>query len=321
MARPPFQITGKAATLCGRILSRFGRYEGLARPRVEPHLRRRIRVRTVQGTLAIEGNRLSIDQVTALLDGKHVIGPAAEVREATNALAAYRDASDLHPGRQSDLLLAHRRLMSGLLPDAGKYRTGDVGVLRGDQVVHVAPPARRVAGLVAGLLRWYRRAHDVPVPIRSSVLHYELTFIHPFSDGNGRLARLWQHVALVRAASLFQWAPIESLVRQRQRRYYQTLRACDRAGDSSAFIELMLAAIDDALEELFGQLRVEPLRAEDRLATMRKVVGRSWFARRDYLREQKSLSPATASRDLASGVGAGILQRKGDKALARYRFR
>jgi Fic family protein len=292
----------------------------LASPRPEPRLRRENRVRTIQGSLAIEGNTLSTAQITAILDGKRVVGPQRDIVEVRNAVAIYADAARLDPARPRDLLRAHRGMMRDLIPDAGRFRSSNLGVIHGSRVAHVAPPAARVPELVDRLLAFAGQARDVHGLVKSAVVHYELEFIHPFSDGNGRMGRLWQHVLLLKVHPLFEFVPVESVVRARQEAYYATLQACDRAGTSTAFVEFSLHAILEALEDVSRALVVPARTSRDRLVHARGHFGIREFARTEYRALQKTISTATASRDLREGVADGTLRRRGDKATARYRF-
>jgi Fic family protein len=318
--QPPFEITARALAASGEIMRLVGRYEGLLSPKPQPKLRRANQIRTVMGSLAIEGNSLAEEQITAILDKKRVIGPKREIREVENAIAAYARAPVWHPDRSKDLLDAHRVLMKGLVDDAGRFRSRGVGVFQGARVAHVAPPAHRVPGLVAQLLSFVKRADMQPL-IASAVAHYELEFIHPFSDGNGRIGRLWQHLVLVRYQPLFGYLPIESVIQAKQKEYYRVLEACDKAGSSSHFIEFSLLTVQESLEQFLKEIRPEPATGKTRLEIARQAFGGEDFSRKDYLARFATLSTATASRDLRDGVDARVLKRLGAKALTRYRFR
>ncbi len=318
---PAFAITHAVLVLCSDVERELGRAAGLGLQAPEPRLRRKNRVRTVQGTAAIEGNVLDTAQVTALLDHKPVRGTATEIREIQNAIAAYDMAPQLRPYAVRDLLRAHATLMSGLVHDAGRFRAGNVGILKGTRVTHVAPPAVRVHALVKGLFASLQRQHEIPLPIRACLAHYELEFIHPFSDGNGRVGRLWQHVMLLGHNPLFAYVPVESIIRERQRHYYAALRKSDKRGDCTAFVELMLGAIRDGLRELTQEARPTKADGSDRLAQARAHFGAVTFTRKDYMGLHRSLSTATASRDLKLGVDRRWLVKRGDRALAQYRFR
>lgn len=318
--RPPFAVTSEVLATSAEVMRLVGRLEGLSSPAPQPKLRRQNRIRTVVGSVAIEGNTLTFDQATALLDDKRVVGSKREILEVQNALAAYATASAFNPNRERDLLRAHGILMKGLATDAGRYRNQGVGVFQGTALAHMAPPAKRVPALVGQLLEFVAR-DPTPDLFKAAVAHYELEFIHPFSDGNGRVGRLWQHVILVKAHPVFEHVPVESIIHARQRDYYRVLGECDAAGDASAFVGFALTAIHDALAEFVRELRPEPIDATGRLEAFRAMAGaQADFSRQDYRAHWKTLSTATASRDLKAGVEQKLLLRQGDKSRARYRF-
>jgi Fic family protein len=209
-------------------------------------LRRINRIRTIHGSLAIEGNTLSEAQITAILEGKRVIAPPREVQEVKNALAAYDRFHTWKPEGEKDMLEAHRILMSGLIDEAGLYRHGGVGVMAGSQVIHMAPPADRVPHLMADLFTWLAATDAHPL-IASSVFHYEFEFIHPFADGNGRMGRLWQSLILARWNPLFADIPVESLIFEHQAEYYAALQESTQKTDSAPFIAFMLRMILDTV--------------------------------------------------------------------------
>jgi Fic family protein len=315
-------LTAKAATSLGKIERMLGQWEGaLDSPLPQPKLRRQNRIRTVLDTVAIEGNRLSLEQVTALLDGKRVLGPARELLEVKNTNVAYERAARWNPLRQRDLLAAHRVLMQDLVADAGRYRTGQVGVFQGQKVAHLAPPPHRVSDLMASLFRFLREEREAPAIVVAVVFHYELELIHPFSDGNGRIGRLWQHLLLRRVSAIFEHVPTESLIRERQRQYYDALAASDRAGRSDPFVEHMLDVLRLALQRLGQDLRGRTATRTERWTRARQALGRRWFSRKDYLALFPKLSTASASRDLAEALARLTLASRGARALTRYRFR
>jgi Fic family protein len=320
VARPPFRISRRVLALCADIGRLVGRCEGAAGALAEPQLRRGNRVRTVQGSVAIEGNTLSLEQVTDVLDGKRVAGPANEIREVKNAIKAYELAARLQPTSSRDFLRAHATLMAGLVRDAGRWRAGDVGVIRGSRVGHVAPRAPRVPELMEGLFDYLAADAETPMFVKACVAHYEVEFIHPFTDGNGRMGRLWQHVMLVRDSPVFALVPTESVIKAHQKQYYAALARSDRAGESTAFVEFALGALKAGLEDLLATMRPRPLDSAQRLAAAHEHFGRRRFSRREYLALHRNIQTATASRDLRAATGAGVLEREGDKATARYRF-
>jgi Fic family protein len=243
--KPPFEITSKIIRRISSISEQIGRLDGQQLV-LSPQLRKQNRIRTIQSTLAIEGNTLSLDQVTAILDGKRVLGQPREIQEVQGAIRAYEALPNWNPASVQDLLQAHQYLMADILVDAGKFRKGGVGIHKGDRVVHVAPPANLVPTLMADLMEWVSTTDDHPL-IKSCVCHYELEFIHPFLDGNGRMGRLWQTLILGQWNALFYLLPIESLIKDQQDRYYQVLEEADKAASSTLFIEFMLDVIDAVL--------------------------------------------------------------------------
>ena len=317
--RPPFHITGDILDRIAKIERLIGRVDSLDQPKPQPHLRKSNRVRTVQGSLAIEGNTLSLDQVTALLEGRTVIGRKNEIKEVLNAVEVYRRMHEFKPSSCRSLLNAHRIMMDGLLPLAGRWRTGHVGIIQGSEVSHVAPPADRVPHLMENLFGFLRTDTSHPL-IKSAVCHYELEFIHPFADGNGRIGRFWHSLLLTHYHPIFEFTPVESLIKEHQRRYYKVLGTSDRAGDSTAFVDFSLEMVHQALDGLINAIRPEPSTAKTRLERARAEFGQVRFSRKDYRQLHKTVSTATASRDLKSGVDAGLLSRQGGKAAAVYRF-
>jgi Fic family protein len=320
MYRPPFTLEPRHLEDVAAIAQLVGRFEGLSAPRPQPLLRKENRVRTVQGSVAIEGNTLSLDQVTAVLDGKRVSAPRREILEVQNAIAAYDEAPRLRPWSEKDLLRGHRLIMANLAADAGRWRQIAVGVFQGSRVAHVAPPAKQVPRLMGQLLDWGKADAKMPSILKACLAHYEIQFIHPFSDGNGRVGRLWQHVILLSVSPVFEFVPFESVIRARQKAYYDALARSDRDGDTAPFAAFALEALREALARTLDALRAEPVDGESRLDLAKGHFARAWFARGDYLRLHKRLSTASASRDLASGLAGGALERQGDKRLARYRF-
>ena len=244
--QPPYTITSEILTRVAQISEAMGRLNVLTDRAGELRLRRITRIRTVRGSLAIEGGTLSEAQITAILEGRRVIAPPRAVQEARNALAAYDHFESWRPEVEKDLLDAHRMLMAGLIDEAGMYRHGGVGVMAGTQVIHMAPPADRVPQLMSDLCRWLATTDAHPL-IAGSVFHYEFEFIHPFIDGNGRLGRLWQSLILTRWNPLFANIPVESLVFEHQHEYYEALQESTNRTDSAPFIAFMLRMILDAV--------------------------------------------------------------------------
>lgn len=244
--QPPFTITQEILNLVAAISEALGRLTVLADQAKNLRLRRINRIRTIHSSLAIEGNTLTEAQITAILEGKRVIAPPREVQEVKNALSAYDRFDTWKPESEKDLREAHRILMSGLIDEAGMYRRGGVGVVAGQQVIHVAPPANRVPQLMGDVFGWLVATNVHPL-VASSVFHYEFEFIHPFTDGNGRMGRLWQSLILTRWNPLFADIPVENLIFEHQTEYYQALHESTRQSDSAPFIAFMMRMMLGAL--------------------------------------------------------------------------
>jgi Fic family protein len=319
MTSPPITITPALLDLNAVIHRELGKLEGIGGGAPQPRLRRGNRIRTIHGTLAIEGNTLTLEQVTDVLDGIRVAGPARDILEVHNANRTYEDLTRWKPTSTASLRRAHGVMMDGLIEDAGQWRTGDVGVLRGSRVAHIAPPSHRVPDLMSGLFGFLRRRTRLPWLIRAAVFHYELEFIHPFSDGNGRMGRLWQQVVCVAHEPVFEHLPVEGLVREHQADYYAVLAECDHAGESTRFVEFMLDLVARALRELVATIRPATPTATTRMERALERFGDRVFSRKDYLTLNPTISPATASRDLRTAVERGALTRTGSKATTRYR--
>ncbi len=247
--KPPFHMTDKMVSLIAEISEEVGRITVLQEGTVSPHLRRENRIRTIHSSLAIEHNSLSLDQVTAILDGKRVLGNPNEIKEVQNAYEAYELMLQLNPASVDDLLKAHRLMMNGLVPENGRFRSGGVGVFDGEMLIHMAPPAEFVPEHIQNLFVWYQQSELHPL-IKSAIFHYEFEFIHPFLDGNGRMGRMWHSLLLGKWKELFFWLPIEELIQSRQREYYDALGAADKQADCAGFVELMLEIIRDSLMEV-----------------------------------------------------------------------
>ena len=246
---PPFKITEKMTILIGEISEEIGRIYVLHGKNGNLHLRRENRIKTIHSSLAIEHNSLSLEQVTAILNGKRVLGNPNEIKEVKNAYEAYELLTKLNPFSVKDLLNAHKLMMDELIKENGKFRTRGVGVFVGKKVVHVAPPADLVPKHMDNLILWYETS-SVPPLIKSAVFHYEFEFIHPFADGNGRMGRMWHTLLLGKWKKIFFWLPIEELIKEKQEEYYSTLALADKQGNSTVFVEFMLGIIRESLMEL-----------------------------------------------------------------------
>jgi len=247
--QPPYTITPAIVASVERIGESLGHLGARQEQLVVPKLRRQNRIKTIQASLQIEGNTLSLEQVTAVIEGKRVLGQPKEIQEVRNAFKTYEAMETLCPDCRADLLTAHALLMEGLIDTAGKFRTSAVGIFKGREVAHITPPAKRVPGLMDDLLAWLKTTEEHPL-ITSCVFHYELEFIHPFEDGNGRIGRLWQTLILSRWREIFALLPIESVIRDRQSDYYKALGRADKQGDCSDFIVFVLEAVLQVIAEL-----------------------------------------------------------------------
>ncbi|MCP4669563.1 MAG: Fic family protein [Deltaproteobacteria bacterium] len=248
---PPFEITPQILELCTEIGVLAGCYEGLNCPLPGPELREANRAKTIHGTVAIENNTLSIQQVTGILEGKPVTGPEREILEVKNAIKAYDSIEGFDVFSSRDLCRAHHMLMKDLAPDAGKFRTGAVGIAKSGGVSHIAPPAHLVPTHMARLFRFLEKERQYHMLVRASVFHYELEFIHPFSDGNGRIGRLWERALLLHWHPVFAHISLEGIVKKRRGEYYHALEACDRKGSSEDFVAFTLTSILEALRDVF----------------------------------------------------------------------
>jgi Fic family protein len=246
---PPYTITDKTVNLISAITELTAKITINDNLSNNPRLRRDNRIRTIHSSLSIENNSLSLDQVTAIINGKRIMGAPNEIFEVKNAFEAYEKLLEFNPYSVNDLLLAHKVLMNELTKEAGTFRSGGVGIFAGENLVHMAPPANQVPKLIKELVDWAMKTEFHPL-IKSCVFHYEFEFIHPFADGNGRMGRMWQTLLLYKWKSLFGWLPIETLIQQRQEEYYKVLGECDFRADSGKFIEFLLITVYDALIEI-----------------------------------------------------------------------
>ena len=249
MYTPPFEITSKIIELISNISEKIGEINYLQNNPYNIKLRKENRIKTIHSSLAIENNSLSLEQITAIIDGKRVLGNPNEIQEVKNSIQAYDLLLSLNPYKEKDLLKAHKLMMQDLVDRNGKYRTDGVGIFDGEKVVHLAPPADRVPELMGNLFEWLKTC-DVHPLIKSCVFHYEFEFIHPFQDGNGRMGRLWQTVILKEWKEIFAWFPVETLIKENQKEYYRVFGASDSEANSTKFIEFMLSLILNTIKEI-----------------------------------------------------------------------
>jgi len=317
---PPYEITPVIVDLVERIGECLGRISLAGHTPSTPRLRRETRIRSIQASLHIEGNTLSLEQVTAVLDGKRVLGTPQEIQEVRNAFAAYELLENLNPGSRDDLCKAHAALMHGLVDAPGSFRSGGVGIQRGDKVIHIAPPAERVPALIKDLLDWLGKTEAHPL-IAGSVFHYEFEFIHPFMDGNGRLGRLWQTLVLGRWKPVFFMIPIESVIRDRQADYYAALRRADETGNATPFIEFLLNAILAASQQLTGEVAGE-VTGEVRklLRELREPMNRTDLQAQLQLKSQANFRERYLQPALRAGLIEMTIPDKPKSSKQKYRL-
>ena len=269
--QPPCTLSSSILALVAAIAEISGRVSSLTAPTMAPQLRRANQIRTIHASLAIENNTLTLAQVTAVFDGKHVAGHPREIQEVRNAIVAYDGLAAWSPHSMADLLAAHKAMMAGLANDAGAFRSGGVGVFHGGELVHMAPPARRLPSLMGDLLNWLKRTPEHPL-VAGCLAHYELEFIHPFSDGNGRMGRLWQTLILRGWRPWMAMVPVESVVRMRQEEYYRALAEADTRADAAPFVEFMLAALLEAVQDSLPTDQVSDQVSDQVLRLMQALV-------------------------------------------------
>lgn len=313
--KPPYDITQKILHLTSSISIKLGKIDANHLSRQSPRLRKENRIKTIHSSLKIEGNNLKEDQVTAILNHQKIVGPQKDITEVLNAIKTYDHLKLFHPFSEKSFLKAHGMIMKNLSDEAGMYRSGTVGIVKGNKVMHVAPPAGNARNLMRDLFSYLKNDDDLLL-IKSCVFHYELEFIHPFSDGNGRMGRLWQTAILIKDFPVFEFLSFEKLIASTQEQYYKTLKICDLKGKSTDFIEYMLAILDKSLDDLLNYNN-RPMKTEDRLDYFMSL-GISKFSRLDYMNVFKDLSSATASRDLAKGIELKIFSKSGEKNKTKY---
>jgi len=314
--KPPYEINNRILNLLTSISEKLGEVNAFFLDKPSPELRKKNRVKTIRASLQIEGNTLSENQITAIIENKRVIGPQKDILEVSNAIKVYEKLPDLNPTTMKSFLEAHKILMSSLVKSPGKFRKKSVGIFKGEEVAHIAPPANQLNALMKNLFDYLKKSDD-HVLIKSCVVHYEIEFIHPFMDGNGRMGRLWQTLILMKNYPVFEFLPFETIIKERQKEYYDVLEKSDKQGKSTLFIEFILQAINESLEELLN-LQPTKLNTTDRMTYFLSNLKTDSFSRKDYLKKFKNISTATASRDLNNAVKAKLILKKGDKRNTVY---
>lgn len=327
MKNPPFELTNRIVSDVAEIAELVGRLTFTDKLSANPSLRRSNRIKTIYGSLAIEQNTLTLDQVTAVLDGKRVLAPPKDIAEVRNTFEIYEQLDELDPYSIDDLLTAHGVMMRGLESEAGEFRSRPVGVVnQAGEIVHFGALPQYVPEAVTNLLEWVKSS-ELPMLIRSCVFHYEFELIHPFADGNGRTGRLWHTLLLSKWNPIFAWLPVESIVHDHQQEYYEAINNSNAAVSSTAFIEFMLSAIKASLMEaanMSDAMSDAPKdKAADRWNQIEQFLERHEVIQNADVRQLCGVSAATANRILAKLAAEGKLvkcRESGHWAYRRDRF-
>ena len=319
--QPPFKITSKIIDYISRISEKIGEINSLENSPHQVKLRKENRIKTIHSSLAIENNSLTIEQITAIIDGKRVLGSPNEIQEVKNAVQTYELLLKLNPYDEKDLLKAHSLMMQDLVSNNGKYRNEGVGIFDGNQVVHLAPPADRVPLLMADLFNWLKTS-DVHPLIKSCVFHYEFEFIHPFQDGNGRMGRLWQTVILKEWKEVFAWIPVETLIKENQSEYYNALNSSDKEADSSSFIEFMLSLLLKTIEEIIETEKKVTVKVSVKVTVNQQkildVIKENPFVTQEELAQIIGLSRKSIIQNMKKLQENGLLKRIGADKNGRW---
>lgn len=310
MYTPPFAITHEILQLVAEISETLGAISvQLGTQMPLPMLRKENQIKTIHSSLAIEHNSLSVEQMTAIIDGKHVLGAPNEIQEVKNAIQAYQLMHELDAFSEEDLLKAHGLMMKDLVNTAGRYRHDSVGVFAGEVCLHMAPPAEYVPTHMKDLFEWVRTTEVHPL-ISSCVFHYELEFIHPFGDGNGRMGRYWQTMLLSRWKGLFAWLPVETIVKENQQAYYDAIAMSDKMADSSYFVAFMLNCLLTSLKlEVANKVTNKVTnKSEEKVLKLIKKDNRVTIAK---LCELTGMSESGVKKILASLKSANLIEREG----------
>lgn len=314
--KPPYEITTQILKYITSISEKIGEVNAKYLIKTNPTLRKQNQIKTIHSSLRIEGNTLTEEQITAILENKRVVGPEKDILEVLNAFEVYKNINKLKPESEKDFLKAHQLLLQKLIKDSGTYRKQSVGIVKGSKVEHIAPPFENVPYLMKDLFEYLKDENEITL-IKSCVFHYEMEFIHPFIDGNGRMGRLWQTLILMQDYPIFEFLPFETLISKNQKEYYNALSVSDKEGKSTKFIEYMLKIIEDSLIELLKN-SIKKLTDNDRMILFLENQNTD-FTRKHYMNYFKDISSATASRDLKNAVEKGIISKLGEKKTTIYK--
>lgn len=314
--KPPYEITAAILKFITSISLKIGEVNAKYLIKTNPTLRKQNQIKTIHSSLSIEGNTLTEEQITAMIENKRVVGPEKDILEVLNALEVYKNINKLKPESEKDFLKAHKLLLQKLINEPGKYRKQSVGIVKGSKVEHIAPPFENVPYLMKDLFEYLKDKNELTL-IKSCVFHYEMEFIHPFLDANGRMGRLWQTLILMQDYPIFEFLPFETLISKNQKEYYNALSISDKEGKSTKFIEYMLKIIESSLSELLEN-STRKLNDKERVQLFLEN-NENVFSRKDYMNYFKDISSATASRDLKNAVENGIISKTGDKKTTTYK--
>ena len=314
--KPPYEITSEILKLISSISEKIGEMNAKYLIKTNPTLRKQNRIKTIHSSLSIEGNTLTEEQITAILENKRVVGPEKDIIEVLNTLEVYNNINSLKPHIEKDFLKAHKQLIQKLIVNPGKFRNQSAGIVKGSKVTHIASPHENVPFLMKDLFNYLNDNSELGL-IKSCVFHYEMEFIHPFVDGNGRMGRLWQTLILMQEYPIFEFLTLETLISKNQDNYYNALSKSDKEGNSTKFIAYMLDIIDASLAELLENAG-KKLTEKDRIQLYLES-NENEFSRKDYMTYFKDISSATASRDLKYAVENGLIQKSGDKKTTTYK--
>jgi Fic family protein len=315
--KPSYEITPSILRLVTRLAEKIGEVNANFMSKPSPTLRKQNRIKTIHSSLKIEGNTLTEEQITEITNNKRVLGPQKDIQEVINAIEVYDNISNYNSRNEKSFLNTHKALMNSLIKDAGKYRKQGFGVVKGSKVEHVAPPYQNVPFLMKDLFTYLKKSDEIDL-VKSCVFYYEMEFIHPFIDGNGRMGRLWQTLILKDKYPVFEFLPFESLISKNQKEYYKALSDSDKQGKSTRFIEYMLSVIEESINELLD-FNGRTLSSKDRIQYFISIR-KDLFSRKDYMDTFKSISSATASRDLKNAIDAKLLTKSGigNKTVYKY---
>lgn len=321
MYQPPFKLTAEILSLATEISALVERFVIRLEQTDGLKLRKANKIKSIHSSLAIEGNSLSEEVVSDIINGKRVLAPPREILEVKNALATYELYPKLNPFSLEDLLKAHGVMMQGIKPDAGKFRNCNEGVFSGSKCIHLAPPPDRVPALMEDLFDWLKNSKD-HLLVRSCVFHYEFEFIHPFSDGNGRTGRLWQSLILGKLNPSFEFLPVENMVYANQRKYYDAIAKSTKAGESTPFVEFMLQNILATLKKYKNTTLASAGSTNNVKLTSRqqKIVEliQNGDATTESLAKKFKVSARTIARDLATLQENEIIVRDGSRKTGRW---